>query len=136
MTYVQRIALAPADGGFELERLPEGHPKARRVGLFDEFRSAWRNSESAAQFALPYIATQIRRSSLPTLSELLPVADFITSVLQQEKRCIFCGNPPIEKNKEHVIRSGSSHSPATPNRVWHLDAQIRRPRHSEPALRG
>jgi hypothetical protein len=52
------------------------------------------------------------------------VTDFITSVLQQEKRCIFCGNRPSEKNKEHVIPQWLIELTGDPNRIWHLGVKF------------
>lgn len=50
--------------------------------------------------------------------------DFQTSVLQQEKRCIFCGEPPAAKNKEHVIPKWLIELTGDPKRQWHLGVKF------------
>jgi hypothetical protein len=51
------------------------------------------------------------------------VPEIVTSVLQLEKRCIFCGNPPSQKNREHVIPQWLIELTGDPKRTWHLGVQ-------------
>ena len=67
-------------------------------GVGDPTKSASSNFPDAAYSS----ATTDLPADL-TLLEHTIAADFITSVLQLEKRCIFCGKRPSDKNKEHVI---------------------------------
>jgi hypothetical protein len=48
------------------------------------------------------------------------VPELITSILQLEKRCIFCGQPPSEKNREHIIPQWLIELTGDPKRTWHL----------------
>lgn len=50
-----------------------------------------------------------------------------TSVLQTEKRCIFCGNKPNDKNREHVIPRWLISLTGDPKREWHLGFRMDRP---------
>jgi hypothetical protein len=52
------------------------------------------------------------------------VTELLTSVLQQGKRCIFCGNPPSEKNREHVIPQWLIELTGDPKRIWHLGVKF------------
>jgi hypothetical protein len=52
------------------------------------------------------------------------VTELVTSVLQQEKRCIFCGKPPHEKNREHVIPQWLIELTGDPSRTWHLGVKF------------
>jgi hypothetical protein len=61
------------------------------------------------------------------------VIDIVTSVLQMEKRCIFCGNPPTSKNKEHVIPEWLIELTGDPKRPWHLGVDFGDP--EKPARR-
>ncbi|WP_441234477.1 hypothetical protein [Bradyrhizobium sp. 930_D9_N1_4] len=69
------------------------------------------------------------RESFPDRSLVGPtiVADFITSVLQLEKRCIFCGNPPSDKNKEHIIPQWLIDLTGDPKREWYLGLKFTEP---------
>ncbi len=55
------------------------------------------------------------------------MADFITSVLQFEKRCIFCGKPPSDKNKEHVIPQWLIELTGDSKREWYLGLKFAEP---------
>lgn len=55
------------------------------------------------------------------------MADFKTSVLQLEKRCIFCGKPPSDKNKEHVIPQWLIELTGDPKREWYLGVRFTDP---------
>lgn len=50
-----------------------------------------------------------------------------TSSLQGEKRCIFCGEPPNAKNKEHVIPKWLISLTGNPKRQWHLGVETSHP---------
>ena len=52
---------------------------------------------------------------------------FITSALQQEKKCIFCGEKPKNKNKEHVVPRWLIALTGNPTREWHLGIQSSEP---------
>jgi hypothetical protein len=52
------------------------------------------------------------------------MTELLTSVLQQEKRCIFCGNPPSEKTREHVIPQWLIELTGDPKRIWHLGVKF------------
>jgi len=58
------------------------------------------------------------------------VTEILTSVLQQERRCIFCGNPPSEKNREHVIPQWLIELTGDPKRTWHLGVKFSDPNHA------
>lgn len=45
---------------------------------------------------------------------------FITSSLQLEKRCVFCGKKPDGKNKEHIIPKWLIEMTGDQNREWYL----------------
>lgn len=55
------------------------------------------------------------------------MTEFITSVLQVEKRCIFCGKSPSEKNREHVIPRWLIELTGDPKRIWHLGVKFNDP---------
>jgi hypothetical protein len=55
------------------------------------------------------------------------VTELITSILQLEKRCIFCGNPPNGKNKEHVIPRWLIELTGDPKRAWYLGLKFGEP---------
>ena len=57
--------------------------------------------------------------------------DIQTSVLQQEKRCIFCGNKPTDKNKEHVIPKWLISLTGDPKRDWYLGIKTNEPTRPE-----
>jgi len=59
-----------------------------------------------------------------TLVRAPAVTKLITSILQIEKRCIFCGNPPTEKNKEHVIPRWLIELTGGPKRAWYLGVKF------------
>jgi hypothetical protein len=59
------------------------------------------------------------------------MTDFVTSILQLEKRCIFCGERPSEKNREHVIPRWLIALTGDPKREWHLGVKFGDP--SKPA---
>ena len=46
--------------------------------------------------------------------------EFVTSILQLEKRCIFCGEKPSDKNREHVIPRWLIALTGDPRRQWRL----------------
>lgn len=48
------------------------------------------------------------------------MTDFVTSILQLEKRCIFCGKKPSEKNREHIIPRWLIALTGDPKREWYL----------------
>jgi hypothetical protein len=56
-----------------------------------------------------------------------PVTEIVTSVLQMEKRCIFCGNPPSAKNKEHIIPKWLIELTGDPKREWYLGVKFGEP---------
>ena len=55
------------------------------------------------------------------------MTELITSILQLEKRCIFCGNPPNGKNKEHVIPRWLTELTGDPKRAWYLGLKFGEP---------
>jgi len=55
------------------------------------------------------------------------MVEFVTSILQLEKRCIFCGNPPSEKNKEHIIPRWLIEETGDPKRAWYLGVRFGEP---------
>jgi hypothetical protein len=55
------------------------------------------------------------------------VVEFISSVLQLEKRCIFCGNPPSDKNKEHIVPRWLIELTGDPKRAWYLGVKFGEP---------
>lgn len=55
------------------------------------------------------------------------MVDFKTSTLQEQKRCIFCGKPPSNKNKEHVIPKWLIELTGDPKRQWNLGVQTKHP---------
>jgi hypothetical protein len=57
--------------------------------------------------------------------------EFVTSVLQEWKRCIFCGNPPSAKNKEHVVPKWLIELTGDPKREWYLGLYFGEPRLEE-----
>ncbi|CDZ64779.1 hypothetical protein [Neorhizobium galegae] len=55
------------------------------------------------------------------------MSDLVTSVLQMEKRCIFCGDKPTDKNREHVIPRWLISLTGDPRRDWYLGIQTNKP---------
>jgi len=55
------------------------------------------------------------------------MVEFKTSVLQEEKRCIFCGKPPNKKNNEHVVPKWLIELTGDPKREWHLGVRTSHP---------
>lgn len=55
------------------------------------------------------------------------MVNFKTSVLQEKKRCIICGEPPSNKNKEHVIPKWLIELTGDPKREWNLGVQTGHP---------
>jgi hypothetical protein len=55
------------------------------------------------------------------------VVEFVTTILQLEKRCIFCGNPPSEKNKEHIVPRLLIEQTGDPKRAWYLGVKFGEP---------
>ncbi len=53
--------------------------------------------------------------------------DFVTSALQVEKRCIFCGNTPTDKNKEHIIPRWLISLTGDAKREWYLGIRTNQP---------